>query len=260
VLAVSNRKGGVGKTASAVNLAAQWAMDGLRVLAWDLDSQANLSTHLGQLHEKNSPSFGVLTEGRAIVDSAIATSWGFDVLAGGSDLSTAEAMMRTDQAGTGRMVIREALEEIPAGTYDVVLLDCPPSVLDMTQAALIAATSVVVPVPFERHAVDGFEKLLKTMAGIARYDNPELKVSCVVETLYDSRATVLANELRPRVLELLDSPLVQPRALLETRVRICKAIAKAAKDGVPVHVKEPDCHAVDDYRALAAEMRKRGGF
>lgn len=258
IKALANRKGGVGKTTTAVNLAAALAQLERRVLLLDLDSQGHASIHVGMKVDKGSPAYRVIAEGRAIVDCAQATPFGFDILAGGDDLSTAEALMSTDTTGNGRMVLREALEEIPTGRWDLVLLDCPPSLKDMTQAALIAAHGVFVPLPMEVLPLDGFRRLLVTIDGVRKYANRELQVEAVIETISDPR-TNLASATRDDAYGMMaEHPAVKPSALLSTRIRKNIRLAEAPKEGKTVFAHDDACHGADDYRALAIELREKG--
>jgi chromosome partitioning protein len=260
VKALSQRKGGVAKTTSAVNLSAMLAKyHGRRVLLWDCDSQGHASKYLGmQQLTKGSPSYGVLAEGRAIIDCAQPTGFGFDLLAGGQDLSTAEALMGSNTSGNGRMVIREALEELPAGRWDVVLLDCPPSLKDMTQAALIACNGVLVPLPMEPLPYDGFEMLMTTIEGVRRYSNQSLAVQAIFEATTDPR-TLLAATIRDRLDKFIEQhALLTPELLLSQRVRRNIRLAEACDAAKPITHFDETCHGAADYRALADELVARG--
>jgi chromosome partitioning protein len=265
IKALANRKGGVGKTTTAVNLAAALSELGLKVLLLDLDSQGHASEHVGMKVEKGSPAYRVIAEGRAIVDCVQRTDdseqpsrFGFDILAGGDDLSTAEALMATDTTGNGRMVLREALEEVPPGRWDLVLLDCPPSLKDMTQAALTASHGVFVPLPMEALPFDGFRRLLTTIDGVRKYANRELVVEAVIETISDPR-TNLANDVRTEVRDIVSTHVAVRRdALLEQRIRKNVKLAEAPKRHQTVFAHDNTCHGAVDYRALAVALRERG--
>lgn len=259
VIAIVNHKGGVGKTTTALNLAVPLAVEHQkRVLAMDLDSQGHLSKHLGRRVDRESPMFRMLARGETIAACAEPTGYGFDVVAGGRDVGAAQALMRTDVTGNGRMQLREALAEIPVGTWDVVLLDCPPALADMTTAALIAANAAIIPLPMEDLPLDGMIELLKTIEGVRKYDNPKLTVRAVFETMSNPN-TILSATIREDVQQrLAGSDVFSGDALLTQRVRRNIPLAEAARAQRPVSAYNPMCHGAEDYRALAAELVARG--
>ncbi|MEY4510969.1 MAG: hypothetical protein RLZZ450_3091 [Pseudomonadota bacterium] len=258
VLAIANRKGGCAKTTSAVNLAAIFAELGKRVLLIDLDSQGHASEHIGMRVDVDSPVYRVLARSENVVDLARACPFGFDVLAGGKDIAAAELFMKTSTSGNGRMVLREALEDVPSGRWDVVLLDCPPALDQLTMAALIACDGVLVPLPLEPLPFDGLKRLLESIEGVRRYDNRALTVQAVFVTLCNER-TILASTIREEVEQLIPgNPLFAPAAMLNSRVRRNIALAEASKAARPVTAYNPACHGADDYRELAGELVARG--
>lgn len=251
-IAVVNRKGGVGKTTTAVNVAAVLAERGRRVLIVDLDTQRNASVHVGMRHDPPLPSpvFRVLVDGEEMATAAQPTGFGFDLLAAGRDIDEAANQMRRNLASDGMRVLREAIEE--AGTrWDVVLLDCPPSVGDVTTAALIAADYALIPTIMQTLPYEGLVEVIELIGEVRAKNNPGLKVLGVFSTLTND-STTLADVIRGKVDDLC------PGDLLDARIRFNTALGEASERGMPVLQHRPDCNGSQDYRALVAELAERG--
>jgi chromosome partitioning protein len=206
VLVVANQKGGVGKTTTTVNLAAALALHGLKVLVLDLDPQGNASTALGIPHHVGTPSvYEVLIEGRplaAAVQPAAGVP-GLDGVPATIDLSGAEIELVSLVARETRLdrALRTLLSEVEQAEtpYDYVFIDCPPSLGLLTLNALVAAREVLIPIQAEYYALEGLGQLLRTLELVQAHLNPELRVSTVLLTMYDSRtrlASQVADEVR----------------------------------------------------------------
>lgn len=254
VIAIANRKGGVGKTTTAVNVASELAARGQRVVVVDLDTQRNASIHLGVRHDPPLPSpvFRMLILGEALAKVAEPMSWGFEVVAAGKDLDDAADKMRRAIGGQGHFVLREAIEEAaPTGRWDTVILDCPPSVGDVSSAALVAADWVLIPMVMQTLPFEGLTEVMELIQVVQKRTNPKLRVAGVFATLIDDN-TKLAAVVRGKIEELW------PDVVLPVRVRRNNALAEAAERGMPVMFHRPDCHGVEDYRALVGELVARG--
>ena len=203
ILAVANQKGGVGKTTTAVNLAAALAADGREVLVIDLDPQGNASTALGVEHHSGVPStYEVLTEDLPLADivrlSGEGTAGSLWAAPATIDLAGAEIELVSLVAREGRLdrAIQSYLpvhEERQGRPLDFVLIDCPPSLGLLTLNALVAAEELLLPIQCEYYALEGVSQLLRTVDLVAKHLNPDLRVGAVLLTMYDGRTRLSAQ-------------------------------------------------------------------
>ena len=195
VLTVANQKGGVGKTTTAVNLAASLAMHGARVLIVDLDPQGNASTAFDVDHRSGTPSiYNVLVEGRPLAE-IISPVKGFSQLycaPATIDLAGAEIELVPHVARESRL--ERALGQHDATELDYVFIDCPPSLGLLTINALVAAPEVLIPIQCEYYALEGLEQLLRTVDLVQSHLNPQLAVSTILLTMFAGR-TRLATQV-----------------------------------------------------------------
>lgn len=257
--AIANHKGGVGKTTTAVNLCAGLAERGKRALLLDLDAQAHATISVGQrVTTRHSPMYAVLMEPQALAAHAVDTGYGFDVVPAARDMDEVELAIGNKPGG--KLELREAIAELPAGRYDAIIIDCPPNLGHRTQSALIAAQGVIVPIPMEALPFEGFGQFITALEGIRKHDNPGLTIEALFETMSDDR-TKLAYITRGMVDAAIGgSPVARVDALLTERVRRNVALAEAPGLGRPrpvMHYK-PDSHGAADYRALTAALVERG--
>nr|WP_067573187.1 ParA family protein [Nocardia acidivorans] len=201
VITIANQKGGVGKTTTAVNLAAALAVQGMRVLVVDLDPQGNASTALGIPHHSGIPSSYELLIGECTVRDAIQQSPHNERLLcipATIDLAGAEIELVSMVAREGRL--KAAIQEANLAGYDIdyVMIDCPPSLGLLTVNALVAAKEVLIPIQCEYYALEGVGQLLRNIGLVQAHLNPELHVSTVVLTMYDGR-TKLADQVAEEV-------------------------------------------------------------
>lgn len=201
VITIANQKGGVGKTTTAVNLAAALAIQGMRVLVVDLDPQGNASTALGIPHQSGTPSSYELLIGECSVSDAIQQSPHNERLLcipATIDLAGAEIELVSMVAREGRL--KAAIQEANLAGYDIdyVMIDCPPSLGLLTVNAMVAAKEVLIPIQCEYYALEGVGQLLRNIGLVQAHLNPGLHVSTVVLTMYDGR-TKLADQVAEEV-------------------------------------------------------------
>ncbi|HEY8827634.1 MAG TPA: ParA family protein [Jatrophihabitantaceae bacterium] len=254
VMTVANQKGGVGKTTTAVNVAAALALHGLRVLLIDLDPQGNASTALGVAHGVGTPSvYDVLLGGSAL--ATVATSVDFaDTLhcvPATLDLAGADIELTSQVAREYRLqrAVGAFLDE--GHGFDYIFIDCPPSLGLLTLNALVAAREVLIPIQCEYYALEGLAQLMNTVELVRAHLNPDLAVTTVLLTMYDSRtrlADQVADEVRKYFAELVLSPVI-PR-----NVRV----SEAPGFGQTVMTYDPGSRGAVGYLQAARELAERG--
>jgi len=249
VYAIANQKGGVGKTTTAVNLAACVAEAGYDSLLVDIDPQCNATLGLGL--PKNEPPgvYEVLT-GQVELDAVIRRSavehlW---VAPASPDLAGATVELPRTPGSESRL--REALSGVRE-RYDFTLLDCPPSLGPLTVNALVAADRVIVPVQAEYFALEGLAGLLDTLSLIQRELNPRLTVAGMLLTMHDGR-TRLAQDVEREVRSHF------PELVFDTVIPRNVRIGEAPSFGRPVIHHDPHCSGAEAYFALAKEVAARG--
>jgi chromosome partitioning protein len=249
IYAIANQKGGVGKTTTAVNVAACIAEAGYPTLLVDIDPQANATVGLG-LPKGRTPSVydvlaGDATAGEAIVETDVAGLW---LLPAHPDLAGA-AMELPRQPGSETR-LRDALAPM-CDRFAFTLLDCPPSLGPLTVNALVAADRVIVPVQTEYFALEGLAGLLDTLQLIQRELNPRLAVAGMLLTMHDGR-TRLARDVEREVREHF------PALVFDTVIPRNIRIGEAPSFGRPVIHHDPHCAGADAYFSLAREVAARG--
>ena len=246
VIAITNQKGGVGKTTTCVNLAASLIATKRRVLVIDLDPQGN--TTMGSGIEKNTLKHSVLDVLTQRVDINqvvhINTPAGYDLLPSNGDLTAAEVELIKVNQKEARL--RLALTQLKQD-YDFVLVDCPPSLNMLTVNALVCANSVLVPMQCEYYALEGISALLNTVKFIKHSLNPELVIEGILRTMYDPRNS-LTNDVSHQLINHFGDLVY--RTVIPRNVRL----AEAPSHGLPALLYDKHSRGAVAYLALASEF------
>jgi chromosome partitioning protein len=249
VYAIANQKGGVGKTTTAVNVAACIAEAGYETLLVDVDPQGNATVGVGADRQEGLGLYDVLSGGAETRDAIRPTRVeGLSLLASTPDL--AGATMELPRLPGSETRLRSALAPVRAA-YAYILLDCPPSLGPLTVNALAAADRVIVPVQTEYFALEGLAGLLDTLALIQRELNPRLTVAGMLLTMHDAR-TKLAQDVEAEVRRHF------PSLVFDTVIPRNIRLGEAPSFGRPVIHHDPHCACSDAYFELAKEVAARG--
>jgi chromosome partitioning protein len=248
VFAVVNQKGGVGKSTTAVNLAAALGDAGSKVLLIDLDPQGNATSGFGLSKQREECVYNVLLEDLEI--AKIIEPVGVErvfVVPATIQLAGAEIELVSTLSREGKL--RAAIEPV-LGDFDFVLIDCPPSLGLLTINALTAAQGLVIPIQCEYYALEGLSKLLDSIRLVRTHLNPELEIFGVVMTMYDAR-TKLSKQVVEEVRDFFDGKVF--RTVIPRTVRL----SEAPSFGQPVTVYDPSGRGAVAYRGLAKEVIDR---
>lgn len=250
IIALCNQKGGVGKTTTTINLAASLAEYGRKVLAVDFDPQGALSAGLGiQTHDVPTVYDLLLDTKRDAHDAIVHSSVeGLDVMPANIDLSAAEVHLVNEVAR--ETILARVLRQV-AGEYDVILIDCQPSLGLLTVNALTAAHGVIIPLECEFFALRGVALLIETIDKVRDRLNPSITMDGLLATMYDSR-TLHSREVLERVVETFGDD------VLETVIGRTVKFPDASVSGVPITEFAPEHAAAQAYLRLARELVARG--
>ena len=246
VLAVVNQKGGVGKTTTTVNLAAYLATFGKKILLIDVDAQSNATVGLGVDRSKIKKClYDVLIEGTPVSEVIMPSSIeGLDVIPATPRLAGAEVELITMEPRETRL--KQALLEI-YDKYEIIILDCPPSLSLLTVNALTAANEVIIPIQCEYYALEGISQLTHTLELVRESLNPELKIRGIVLTMYDPR-TILSSQVADETRKYFGSKVFE--TVIPRNVRL----AEAPSFGQPILFYDPGSRGAKAYEKLCQEV------
>ena len=248
ILAVTNQKGGVGKTTTAVNLSASLAQLGQRVLMIDLDPQGNATTGCGVVKRVALPTVYQILIGRStLAEARISTEFGFDILPANRELAGAEVELIDIQGREFRL--REALAPVQ-DDYDFILMDCPPALNMLTVNGLVAAQAVMIPMQCEYYALEGLTDLVATLKKVRANLNSKLEIEGLLRTLFDPRST-LTQQVSGDLVNHFGAKVY--RTIIPRNVRL----AEAPSYGKPVLSFDRQSKGAQAYMTLAQEMLDR---
>lgn len=250
IIAITNQKGGVGKTTTAINLSACLAEAGQQVLLVDFDPQGNASSGLGiERGDLEKTVYDVLSEEASIEESLVKNIQDhLDLLP--SDMNLAGAEIEFQEVEDNEKLLQNCLSKIQQN-YDFIIIDCPPSLNILTINAMTAADTVLVPIQCEYYALEGLNQVLKTVDLVKRKLNPQLELEGVVFTMYDAR-TKLSLEVVESVKNNLN------RTIYKTIIPRNVRLAEAPSHGLPINMYDSRSTGAESYRMLAAEVMSRG--
>jgi chromosome partitioning protein len=252
VIAIVNQKGGVGKTTTAINLAAAIALDGVPVLLLDVDPQANTTGGLGFSRDEERPSVYDLLLGNATAREVILPTDvpNLSLIPGTKNMIGANVELVAVERRESRL--REALEPIRTD-YPFIFLDCPPALDLLTLNSLVAADTLLVPMQAEYFALEGISELMATLDRVSASFNPGLSLEGVLLTMFDDR-TNLSQQVRDNLRGFFGDKVF--KATIPRNVRL----AEAPSHGKPVALYDPRSRGAEAYRTLALELLDRNGI
>ncbi len=252
VLGVVNQKGGVGKTTTAINLAACLAIEGLSILLVDCDPQANASSGLGVPRDDNRHSIYDVLVGNSLAEQVILPTeiqnlW---LLPGSKNLTGANVELTSVEGRETRL--REALKPI-RDNHDLVILDCPPALDLLTLNVLVASDSLIVPMQAEYFALEGISELVSTLERVRAAFNPDISIEGVLLTMYDDR-TILAQQVTETLRDYFQEKLFQ--TVIPRNIRL----AEAPSHGKPVALYDARSKGTEAYFELTGEFLARNNI
>ena len=246
VVSFSNKKGGVGKTTTAINMAAYCADLGKKVLLIDLDSQGNATTGMGFSKSALKKSvYNVLIDEETVSANVLPTQIKLlDILPANVDLTGAEVDIVYKR--NRERILKTALDAVK-NDYDYIFIDCPPSLGLLTVNAWVASDSIIIPMQSEYYALEGVSQLMNTIAMVRQRLNPKLQIEGVVITMYDGRA-LISKQITAEIKKFFKSKLYE--IIIPRNVRL----SEAPSHGVPILLHDPKCVGARAYKALTEEF------
>ncbi|MBU1262357.1 AAA family ATPase [bacterium] len=250
IIALANQKGGCGKTTTCVNLGASLAVEGYSVLIIDLDPQANATIHLGiDIHKLNRSIYDVLIQGEVNVSSIILDTPLERLKIAPSHINLSGAEIELVNTIGRERVLKEAINPI-RDVYDYILIDCPPSLGLLTLNGLTTADEVIIPLQTEFFALEGMDKLLKTIQIVKEKLNHNLKITAITPTLFSKNTRLAQEALKKIATHFKDT-------VTTTIIRRNVKLAEAPSHGLPITLYAPSSYGAVDYKRLAHEVIKR---
>ena len=250
IIAITNQKGGVGKTTTCINLAASLAATKRNVLLIDMDPQGNATMGSGVNKNEVQATTGDMLTGDIKPEDLIIDmreDAGYDIMPSNGDLTVAEVALKGEE--NAELSLRLALSSLK-DKYDYILIDCPPSLNMLTLNALVAADSVMIPMQCEYYALEGLSALLETVEGIRQTVNPNLQIEGMLRTMFDPRNN-LANDVSGQL--LIHFPKQVYRTIIPRNVRL----AEAPSHGLPIINYDKSSRGALAYLALAGEIIRK---
>lgn len=249
IIAVSNQKGGVGKTTTAINLSACLAEKGQRVLVIDIDPQGNTTSGFGIDKYNTENTVYELMVGECLLEECMIENIYEKLSIIPSNVNLAGAEIELIDIDEKEYILKKEIDKVK-DKFDYVIIDCPPSLNILTVNAMTTANTILVPIQCEYYALEGLSQLIHTINLVKERLNPELEIEGVVFTMYDAR-TNLSLQVVENVKENLHQNIY--KAIIPRNVRL----AEAPSHGIPINVYEPKSAGAEAYRELANEVMER---
>ena len=246
IISFTNKKGGVGKTTTAINMAAYCAEFGKKVLLVDIDSQGNATTGLGFSKSALKKSvYNVLIDDDGAAANILPTQVKLlDILPANVDLTGAEVDLVYKR--NRERILKNALEKVRAD-YDYIFIDCPPSLGLLTINAWVASDSIIIPMQSEYYALEGVSQLMNTISMVKQHLNPQLQIEGVVITMYDGRA-LISKQITAEIKKFFKNKLFE--IIIPRNIRL----AEAPSHGMPINLYDAKSAGAEAYMQLADEV------